>query len=157
MAAAQGDAYETNGTWNSCHCGGGWASVSVHIDESVFSLKGKTGQSSSFVKSSGDGEKFFQDGDGYWAPSDFIHLHPKTLVPLLSSKRVDQSLIVSSLFFYLTGVKHKAASFYVGPVGFKDTWSPFLKEIEEKYPMLLFLRFRIKLMYVVILETFSYV
>jgi len=45
----------------------------------------------------------------------------------------------------------------VAPDSFKDTRSPFLKEIEEKYPMLLFLRFRIKWIYVVILETCSYV
>jgi len=48
-----------------------------------------------------------------------------------------------------------AASLYVAPDGFKDTWSPFLKEIEEKYSVLLFWRFRIKLIYIVILETFS--
>jgi len=31
-----------------------------------------------------------------------------------------------------------AASFYVAPSGLKDTRSPFLKEIKEKFPVLLF-------------------
>jgi len=50
-----------------------------------------------------------------------------------------------------------AALFDVAPDGLKDTWSPFLKEIEEKIPVLLFWRFQIKWIYVGILETFSYV
>jgi len=49
------------------------------------------------------------------------------------------------------------ALFYVAPGGFKDTWSPFLKEIEEIYPVLLFWRLRSKWIYVVILEKYSYV
>jgi len=65
----------------------------------------------------------------------------------------------------VTGVKHKArggqirpyASFYVAPDGLKDMWSPFLKEIEEQFPVLLFWRFQIQWIYVVKLETFSYV
>jgi len=43
-----------------------------------------------------------------------------------------------------------AASFYVAPDGLKDMWSPFPKEIEEKCPMLLFWRFQIKWICVVI-------
>jgi len=46
----------------------------------------------------------------------------------------------------------------VAPGSFKDTWWPFFKkEIEEKYPVLLFWKFRIKWIYVVILDIFSYV
>jgi len=50
-----------------------------------------------------------------------------------------------------------AASFYVAPDGLKVLWSPFLKEIGEAFPVLLFWRFQIKRIHVVILETFSFV
>jgi len=48
------------------------------------------------------------------------------------------------------------ASFYVALNGLKDMWSLFLKEIKEQCPVLLFWRFQIKWIHVVILETFSY-
>jgi len=47
--------------------------------------------------------------------------------------------------------------FSEAPDGLKDTWSPFLEEIEEKYSVLLFWRFQIKWIYVIILEKCSYV
>jgi len=50
-----------------------------------------------------------------------------------------------------------AASFYVAPGGLNDMWSHFLQEIKEKYPVLLFWRFQLKWIHVVILEIFSYV
>jgi len=48
-------------------------------------------------------------------------------------------------------------SFYVAPDGLKDTWSPFLQEMWEKYPVLLFWRYQMKWMYVIILENISYI
>jgi len=48
-------------------------------------------------------------------------------------------------------------SFDVAPDGLKDTWSPFIQEIEEKYIVLLFWRFQIKWIQVITLEKCSYV
>jgi len=50
-----------------------------------------------------------------------------------------------------------AASFYVAPDGLKDMWSPFLKGIEEKFPVLFFKGFKLNGFIVIILDTFSYV
>jgi len=50
-----------------------------------------------------------------------------------------------------------ARSFYVAPDGLKDTWSPFLQEMAEKYPALLFWRFQIKSIYMMKLDQCSYV
>jgi len=74
----------------------------------------------------------------YWPHFGFVHRHCRTQV---SNTRP-------------AGRIWPATSFHVAPDGLKDRRSPFLQEMYETYPVLLFWRFQIKWLNVIILVTF---